>query len=157
MSTNHVLDKWVTQDPPQRRVGPRPCPLTLRVSWLGRKTERLIKRANDAVRLAYPTGEVRAVYRTNRAFRLPKEGLPTHKQSNLIYSFECRQCESRTWGRHSNGLANELSNMYQGTPWIQPASRRRNAVVVHLKSEKTPRKIIRQLLVAIWQQTRSAA
>ena len=39
----HVLDNWVTQDPRQRRVGPRPCPLTLRVLWLGRKTERLIK------------------------------------------------------------------------------------------------------------------
>ena len=76
----HILDKWVTQDPPQRRVGPRPCPLTLRVPWLGRKTERLIKRANDAVRLAYSAGEVRAVYSTNRAFRLPKEGLPTPKQ-----------------------------------------------------------------------------
>ena len=35
----HVLEKWVTQDPPQRCVGPRPCPLTLQVSWLGRKTE----------------------------------------------------------------------------------------------------------------------
>ena len=95
----HVLDKWVTQDSPQRRVGLRPCPLTLRVPWLGRKTERLIKGANDAVRLAYPAGEVRAVYSTNRAFRLPKEGLPTHKQSNLIYSFECRQCESRYVGQ----------------------------------------------------------
>ena len=26
---DHVLDKWVTQDPPQRGVGSRPCPLTL--------------------------------------------------------------------------------------------------------------------------------
>ena len=62
-----------------------------------------------------------------------------------------------TWGRHSNGLANVLSNTYQGTSWIQPASRRRNAVVVRLKTEKTPRKIIRRPLLAIWQQTRSAA
>ena len=57
--------------------------------WPGRRTERLIKRANDAVRLAYSgAGEVRAVYSTNRAFRLPKESLPTHKQSNLIYTRE---------------------------------------------------------------------
>ena len=150
----HVLDKWVTQDPPQRRVGPRPCPLTLRVPWLGRKTERLIKRANDAVRLAYPAGEVRAVYSTNRAFRLPKEGLPTHKQSNLIYSFECRQCESRYVGqtqqrfgerikqhvpRHILDSARESTEKRRGRPPKKrenPAEDYPSAIACHLAANK---------------------
>ena len=80
----HILDKWVAHDPPQRRVGPRLCPPALQVPWLGRKTEQLIKRANDAVRLAYPAGEVRAVYSTNRAVHFPKEGLPTRPTSKAI-------------------------------------------------------------------------
>ena len=40
--------------------------------------------------------------------------------------------------RHNNGLANELSSTYQGTSWIPPASRRRNAVVVRLKKRENP-------------------
>ena len=53
-----------------------------------------------------------STYSTNRAFRLPKEGLPTHKQSNLIYSFECRQCESRYVGQTPQRFGER--NTYQG-------------------------------------------
>ena len=127
----HMLDKWVTQDPPHGRVGRMPCPLTLRVPQLRWRTEPLINRANDAVRLAHPAGEVRAVCSTNRVFHLPKEGLPTHNQSNLIYSFECRQCESRYVGqkqqrfgewikqhvpRHILDSASELTENRRGRP-----------------------------------------
>ena len=76
-----LLDRFVTTDQPTRREGPRLCPLTLRVPWLGSRTEKLVRRANDAVRLAYPAGEVRAVYRTNKALNLPKDRIPSQSQS----------------------------------------------------------------------------
>ena len=104
-----LLDWFVTTDQPSRREGPRPCPLTLRVPWLGSKTEKLVRRANDAVRLAYPAGEVRAVYRTNKAFNLPKDRIPTQSQSNLIYQFECRQCGSRYVGKTAQRFADRIS------------------------------------------------
>ena len=104
-----LLDRFVTTDQPTRREGPRPCPLTLRVPWLGSKTEKLVRRANDAVRLAYPAGEVRAVYRTNKAFNLPKDRIPTQSQSNLIYQFECRQCGSRYVGKTAQRFADRIS------------------------------------------------
>ena len=104
-----LLDRFVTTDQPTRREGPRPCPLTLRVPWLGSKTEKLVRRANDAVRLAYPAGEVRAVYRTNKAFNLPKDRIPTQSQSNLIYQFECRQCGSRYVGKTAQRFVDRIS------------------------------------------------
>lgn len=104
----HLLDKLITLDQRQRRFGPKLCPLVIRLPWLGRVTERLIRKANDAVRLAYFAGEVRAVFNTNRAFSLPKERLPTHSLSNVIYLFECRQCESRYVGRTSQRLAERI-------------------------------------------------
>ena len=102
------LDRFVTTDQPTRREGMRPCPLTLRVPWLGSKTEKLVRRANDAVRLAFPAGEVRAVYRTNKAFNLPKDQIPTQSQSNLIYQFECRQCGSRYVGKTAQRFADRI-------------------------------------------------
>ena len=104
-----LLDWFVTTDQPTRREGPRPCPLTLRVPWLGSKTEKLVRRANDAVRLAYPAGEVRAVYRTNKAFNLPKDRIPTQSPSNLIYQFECRQCGSRYVGKTAQRFVDRIS------------------------------------------------
>ena len=83
----------------ERRIGPQLCPLTLRIPWLGRGTEKLVERANDAVRLAYFAGKVRAVYKMKRAFNLPKERIPTPSSSNLIYLFECRHCKSRYVGK----------------------------------------------------------
>ena len=95
----HLLDKWITTDRTERRIGPQLCPLIVRLPWLGRGTKKLVRRINDAVRLAYFAGEVRAVYTTVRAFNLPKERIPTHSQSNLIYLFECRHCGSRYVGK----------------------------------------------------------
>ena len=105
--------------------------------------------------LGVPRSGVRAVYSTNWAYRR-KVYPPTSKAIWFTLS-SVGSARAGTWGRHSNGLANELSSTYQGTYWIRPASQRRNAVVVRLKSGKTPRKIIHRLLLAIWQQTRSAA
>ena len=104
-----VLDKWVTTDQSQRRIGPKLCPLILRVPWLGKKTEDLIRRANKSIRLAYYAGEVRAVYTTSVSFKLPKDVTPTQSISNVIYHFECRQCGSRYVGRTAQRFGDRIS------------------------------------------------
>ena len=51
---------------------------------------------------------LRVVYRTLRAFSLPKDKLPTHSLSNVVYLYECRQCESRYVGRTTQHLSERM-------------------------------------------------
>ena len=127
----YILAKLVARDPrpPGRRIGARFCPLVLQVPWLGKRTDELVGKANNAIRLAYFAGAVRPVYRTTRAFSLPKDRLPTLSQSNLIYLYafslpkdrlptlsqsnliylyECRNCGKRYVGRTEQRLADRI-------------------------------------------------
>ena len=60
------------------------CSLIIQLSWLGKQTEKLVKRANDAVCLAYFCAEVRAVFKSNCGLNLWKDRLPTPSQSYLF-------------------------------------------------------------------------
>ena len=80
----------------------------LQVPWLGKRTDELVRKANNAIRLAYFARAVRPVYRTTRAFSLPKDCLPTLSQSNLIYLYECRNCGKRYVGRTEQRLADRI-------------------------------------------------
>ena len=150
-----LLDRFVTTDKPTRREGPRPCPLTLRVPWLGSKTKKLVGRANDAVRLAYPAGEVRAVYRTNKAFNLQKDRIPTQSQSNLIYQFGCRQCGSRWVIRLKGSLIafrstcqstfSTLSLTHSGNG---PVDRRRSGIILQKGTNRLWRVTLQQTPIA---------
>ena len=106
----HVLDQVVTptNTARDRIVGPRPCPILIRLPWIGKKSGELLKRTNTAVRLAYFAVEVHAVYSTSRAFSLPKDVLPTPSISNVVYLYECRQCESRYVGKTSQHLSERI-------------------------------------------------
>ena len=105
----YILAKLrVARDPPGRRIGARLCPLVLQVLWLGKRTDELVRKANNVIRLAYFAGAVRPVYRTTRAFSLPKDHLPTLSQSNLIYLYECRNCGKRYIGRTEQRLADRI-------------------------------------------------
>ena len=105
----HILDPLITRNVSEvRRFGPKPCPLVIRLPWLGNKTDRMVKRINDAVRLAYFATEVCAAFKTTRAFSLPKDRLPTPSISNVIYLFECRQCESQYVGKTSQRLGDRV-------------------------------------------------
>ena len=90
---------------------------------------------------------------SNPNFNRSHFGLPP----SSIHTMTGWVANSRTLKFYKLSVETFGSNTYQGTSWIWPTSRRRNAGVVRLKSRKTPRKIIRRLLLAIWQQTRSAA
>ena len=102
----HVLDRYLTLNAPtrDRYIGPRPCPIFIRLPWIGAKSEQFQKRTNDTIRLAYFAVEVRVVYSTTRAFSLPKDELPAPSKSNVIYLYECRHCESRYVGKTSQHL-----------------------------------------------------
>ena len=76
----YVLAQLVARDTPGRRIGARFCPLVLQVPWLGKRTDELVRKANNAIRLAYFAGAVRPVYQTTRAFSLSKNRLPTLSQ-----------------------------------------------------------------------------
>ena len=104
-----LLDRFVTTDQPTQCVGLSPCPLTLYMPWLGSKTEKLLRRANDAVRLAYPAGEVRAVYRSNQVFNLHKDRISTQSQSSLIYQLEWRHCGCQYVGKTAQRFADRIS------------------------------------------------
>ena len=104
----HLLYQWVTTDRTERHIGPPLCPLIVRLPWLGRRMEKLVRRINDPVHLAYFASERRVVYKTVCAFNLPKERIPTHSQSNLIYLFEYRQCGSRYVGKTSQRLSERM-------------------------------------------------
>ena len=55
----YILAKLVTRDPPGCRIGAGFCPLVLQVPWLGKRTDQLVRKANNAIRLAYFAGAVR--------------------------------------------------------------------------------------------------
>ena len=63
----------------------------------------------NAIRVAYFAGKVQPVYRTTKAFSLPKERLPTQSRSNLIYLYECRNCAQRYVGMTSQRLSDRIN------------------------------------------------
>ena len=66
------------------------------------------EKADGIIVLYTNAGAVRPVYRTTRAFSLPKDRLPTLSQSNLIYLYECRNCGKRYVGRTEQRLADRI-------------------------------------------------
>ena len=70
-----------------------------RFPYVGANNLDIDRRVCSVVGRAF--GEVNAVtvYITGRAFMVKKDILPTTSLSKLIYSFECRHCDSRYVGR----------------------------------------------------------
>ena len=107
----HVLDKHLTLCPSNSAppfIGPKRCPIFIRLPWIGPLSGVFEKRISDAVRLAYYAVQVRVAYRTSRAFSLPKDRLPTPSLSNIIYLFECRPCNSRYVGKTSQHFGERI-------------------------------------------------
>ena len=104
----YILEKLITRNTPVRAIGPQRCPVVIRLPWLGDQTNNLVKKINDAVRIAYYAVKVRAVFKTTHAFSLPKDRLPTLSLSQVIYQFECRHCERRYVGKTSQRLTDRI-------------------------------------------------
>ena len=106
-------------------------------------------------RLAYFAGAVCPVYRTTRAFSLPKDRLPTLSQSNLIYLYECRNCGKRYVGRTEQRLADPMINTFRST-LLRSRNPGRKHVVDHQRRKATQRRDTTLRLPVIWLQTRHA-
>ena len=80
------------------------CSLIIRLSQLGKQTEKLVQRVNDAVCLAYFCAEVRAVFKSNRALNLRKDRLPTPSQSyHMAICMSASNAGAGMWVRHPSG------------------------------------------------------
>ena len=135
----YILAKLVARDLPERRIDARFCPLVLQVPWLGKRTEDLVRKANNASRLAYFAGALHQVYRTMGAFSVPKARLPTLSPSNVIYLYECPNCGERYVGRTEQRLA-DWSNQHVPKHIITEPEPGRNHVVDHRRREATQRR-----------------
>ena len=105
----YILDQHLVTVAPRRQfIGPRLCPLIIRLPWFGDRSDMLVRKIDKAVRTAYFAATVRAVFSTAKAFALPKDRLPIPVLSNVVYKFECRHCESRYVGRTTQHLADRI-------------------------------------------------
>ena len=57
------------------------------------------RRTRSIVRRAFDDVNVVTVYNVRRAFTVMKDVVSTNLLSNVVYSFECLQCDSRQVGR----------------------------------------------------------
>ena len=89
-------------------IGPKRCPVYLRLPWLGSVSLRFDKQVSSAVSKCFFAAETRVIFTTRSAFpSVNKDLLPTLKLSNIIYHFTC-QCDADYVGRTSQRLADRI-------------------------------------------------
>ena len=86
-------------------IGPKRCPIYLRLPWKGQWSSSMARTIMSVVRSTYYAVSLNVVYSTAHAFNLKKDVLPSQQKSNVIYEFECRSCGSRYVGRTSQRLS----------------------------------------------------
>ena len=80
---------------------PHPCPVYLRLSYMGDNSIRLVKQASLAIKFFFSSVSLRVVYNTNRPLNgIVKDATPTHELSNVVNIFKCH-CGSDYVGRTS--------------------------------------------------------
>ena len=78
--------------------GPHPCPVYLRLPYMGVNSVRL---ARQAIKSSYNNVSLRVVYKTNRPLNgIVKYVTPPHELSNVVYVFSCH-CGNDYVGRTS--------------------------------------------------------
>ena len=152
----HVLEKYLIPNalPDTPFIGPKRCPVIIRLPWLGSRSANFEQKISKAVRQAYFAVEVRMIYQTSRAFSLPKDVLPTPSLSNIVYQYECRHCGSRYVGKTSQHFSERIKQhvpkhlLAQDAPPIKrgrgrPPKQRQNAaesyqsaIACHLAASK---------------------
>ena len=81
--------------------GPHPCPVYLRLPYMGENSIGLAKQASLAIKSTFNSVSLRVVYNTNRPLNgIVKDATPTHDLSNVVYIFKCH-CGNDYVGRTS--------------------------------------------------------
>ena len=96
------------KEPDAPFYGPRRCPVYLRLPWKGHWSSIRTCSLASVVRSTYCAVDVNVVYSTTRAFTIKKDVLPALQKSNVIYGFECRECETRYVGRTLQCLSSRI-------------------------------------------------
>ena len=79
--------------------GPYPCPVYLRLPYMGENSIRLAKKDSLAIKSTFNSVSLRLVYNTNRPLNgVVKHAALTHDLSNIVYIFECH-CGNNYVGR----------------------------------------------------------
>ena len=89
--------------------GPRPCPLYMKLPWIGDKSVVFEKKLKNAVRFCFNAGSLRVIFSTTPLMKINiKDPLPTLARSNVVYNFECL-CEKRYVGRTTQRLMDRIT------------------------------------------------
>ena len=73
--------------------------VVFRLPYVGERHCDLERRVRSVVHRAFDDVNLVTVYNVRRAFTVMKDVLPTNLLSKVVYSFECRQCDSWYVGR----------------------------------------------------------
>ena len=95
----------VTREPAQRLVGPKKCPVLLRLPCIGSGASTSFeKKIRRTVGSAYGACAVNVVFTTRTMFTSSlMDRIPAQQRSNVIYLFQCR-CDSRYVGKTTRQL-----------------------------------------------------
>ena len=100
--------------------------VVFRLPYVGERHCDSERRVRSIVRHAFDDANVVTVFIVRRAFTVMKDVLPTDLLSEVVYSFECRQCDSWYAGRilqHPNARIKQrvplhlLSSEARGSRW----------------------------------------
>ena len=85
-------------------IGPKRCPIYLKLPWLGDISTRFESHISNLVSNAFPALRLFCCFSSRFAFSTTnKDVLPVHNLSNIIYSFTC-DCERRYTGKTTQRL-----------------------------------------------------
>jgi len=70
--------------------GPHPCPVYIRLPYMGVNSVRFARQASQAIKSSYNSVSLCVVYNTNRPLNgIVKDATPPHELSNVVYVFRC--------------------------------------------------------------------
>ena len=123
----------------ERQFGPRPCPLYVKLPWIGERSIIFQKQLQDSVKSCFGPASLRVCYSTKSLMKFNiKDPLPTLARSNVIYMFKCL-CGKRYVGRTEQRLVDRITQHVPSTirkhksdKKLPDANKQSSAVAKHL-------------------------
>ena len=93
----------------KRQHGPRPCPLYVKLPWIGERSIVFQKQLQAIVQICFGPGSLRVCHSTKSLMKFNiKAPLPTLARSKVVYMFKCL-CEKRYVGRTEQRLTDRIN------------------------------------------------